>query len=89
MYANRKGWVELTAVHVEVEFLRNVQANVALMNRKIELVGVGEVFLDLVSGRPRALAKSEHHLTPRPEVPKLETPHPASLSTNSQTQWSI
>lgn len=39
MYANRKGWVALTAIHVEVEFSRNVQANVAQMNRKIELIG--------------------------------------------------
>lgn len=39
MYANRKGWVELTEVNVHVEFTRDVQANVSQMNRKIELVG--------------------------------------------------
>lgn len=39
MYANRKGWVELTEINVHVEFSRNVQANVSQMNRKIELVG--------------------------------------------------
>ncbi|MBE9462299.1 OsmC family protein [Dyadobacter subterraneus] len=39
MYANRKGWVELTEINVHVEFSRDVQANVSQMNRKIELVG--------------------------------------------------
>lgn len=40
MYANRKGWVELTEINVHVEFSRDVQANVSQMNRKIELVGI-------------------------------------------------
>jgi putative redox protein len=39
MYANRKGWLELTTIHVEVEFSRDVQQNVSQMNRKIEVVG--------------------------------------------------
>lgn len=39
MYANRKGWTELTEINVHVEFSRDVQANVSQMNRKIELVG--------------------------------------------------
>lgn len=39
MYANRKGWLELTAIHVEVEFSRDVQQNVSQMNRKIEVIG--------------------------------------------------
>ena len=39
MYANRKGWVELTGINVAVEFSRNVQLNVSQMKRNIELVG--------------------------------------------------
>ncbi|MCF0059253.1 OsmC family protein [Dyadobacter sp. CY356] len=39
MYANRKGWSELTEINVAVDFSRDVQANVSQMNRKIELVG--------------------------------------------------
>lgn len=39
MYANRKGWSELTEINVDVEFARDVQANVSQMKRKIELVG--------------------------------------------------
>ena len=39
MYANRKGWVELTEINVAVEFSRNVQLNVSQMTRNIELVG--------------------------------------------------
>ncbi|MCF2446855.1 OsmC family protein [Dyadobacter sp. CY345] len=39
MYANRKGWVELTEINVAVEFSRNVQLNVSQMSRSIELVG--------------------------------------------------
>lgn len=39
MYANRKGWVELTEINVAVEFSRNVQLNISQMSRSIELVG--------------------------------------------------
>ncbi|MDQ6479300.1 OsmC family protein [Dyadobacter sp. LHD-138] len=39
MYANRKGWLALTEIHVEVEFSRDVQQNKSQMNRKIEIVG--------------------------------------------------
>ena len=39
MYANRKGWLALTEIHVEVEFSRDVQQNKSQMNRKIEFIG--------------------------------------------------
>lgn len=39
MYANRKGWLALTEIHVEVEFSRDVQQNKSQMNRKIEIIG--------------------------------------------------
>ncbi|WP_159476150.1 OsmC family protein [Dyadobacter sp. 3J3] len=39
MYANRKGWAELTEINVQVEFSRDIQSNVSQMNRTIELVG--------------------------------------------------
>jgi len=39
MYANRKGWLELTEINVAVEFSRNVQLNVSQMTRNIELIG--------------------------------------------------
>lgn len=40
MYANRKGWLEVTGIHVEVEFSRDVQQNVSQMNRTIEIIGL-------------------------------------------------
>jgi len=39
MYANRKGWVELTDIQVDVTFSRDVQLNVSHMTRTINLVG--------------------------------------------------
>ena len=39
MYANRKGWTELTEVNVTVDFFRDVQLNVSKMQRSIKLVG--------------------------------------------------
>jgi putative redox protein len=40
MYANRKGWLEVTGIHVEVEFTKDVQPNVSQMTRTIEIIGV-------------------------------------------------
>ncbi|MFC0184466.1 putative redox protein [Pseudarcicella hirudinis] len=40
MYADRKGWAELTGINVDVSFSRDIQANVSHLKRNIELVGV-------------------------------------------------
>ena len=39
MYADRKGWQELTDIKVEVDFKRDVKANTSHFTRTIELVG--------------------------------------------------
>lgn len=39
MYADRKGWHELTDIKVEVDFKRDVKANISYFTRTIELVG--------------------------------------------------
>jgi len=39
MYADRKGWAELTAIKVEVDFRRDVATNTAYIDRKIYLAG--------------------------------------------------
>ena len=39
MYADRKGWSELTAIRVDVDFRRDISANTAYIDRRIQLTG--------------------------------------------------
>jgi len=39
MYADRKGWSELTSIQVEVDFKRDIATNTAYIDRRILLTG--------------------------------------------------